>query len=225
MSILHLSIRIDRTEDYYYPPREGITPILRILIEKCKYQVKKLIMAEEKARKTQKIHCHIHVQLQVPPDSKTYKSFSQKFIREIQPKGTPTPGIPTYMLPPRQFSISSKPVKDILRFMRYPLKDQQDCTNVYQLGYTDEQLEIQRCLAFEERQKAISIWDLKEKKVKEENDTFEQLKAYLDIHAPIDPASLIDQNFNPKDKLDLERLGSKIIDFYRHKKKENYHLI
>lgn len=209
MSILHLGIRIDKTDDYYYPIRDSITPILRILNENVNYLIRKLIMCEETARKTGKVHCHIHVQCQVPPNSKVYKSFSQKLIRELEKQ------VEVASLPPRQFSVSSKPVKDSLRFMRYPLKDQPNLDAVIYMGYDENQIEIQRCLAFEERQSAIAQWDLKEKKKNEENSTFDELCIYLSYSCPVD-ISHLEYKF---EKCILERLGSKIVTFYRVYKK------
>lgn len=216
MKTLHLSIRIDRTDEYYYPPRDGITVILRVILEKLQYNIVKLIMAEEVARKTKKVHCHVHAQINIPQDSKTYKSLAQKIIREINKQDKSYLHEPL-VLPPRQFSISEKQVKDILRFMRYPLKDQEDLSGVYSIGYDDDpyELEIQRRLAFEERIKAIAEWEKSQKKKDTENNTFQELVDYLRYHAPIE-TSLPDYEFS---RTSLERIGTKIVTFYRIYKK------
>ncbi len=210
MTLHHLSVRIDNTKDHYYPPRDSISIFLRILIEKCNYLIKKLIMCEEISRKTKKEHCHIHIEYEVPLGERVFKSISQKIIRELETnKGE------VATLPPRQFSIATKEVKDKDRFMRYPLKDQEDLSNTLQIGYDENDLEIMRALAFEERQVKIASWEKTNKKKEEENSTFEELCDYLTYSCPID-ISHLEYQF---ERYILERLGCKIVCFYRVYKK------
>lgn len=211
MSIFHLSVRIDKTDNYYYPPRDSISIILRILIEKCKFIIKRLVMCEETARITKKVHCHIHLEYLVPESSKVFKSLSQKIKSELAKDNIEE----VATLPPRQFSILSKLVKDVARFMRYPLKDQPDTSNTYCIGISETDLEIQRILAVEERQKAIAQFEKNNKKKEEENNTFQELVDYLTIYCPIDN-SLLENTIS---LVDLERIGCKIIRFYKVNKK------
>lgn len=198
----YLSIRMDEHPGYYYPPIHGIGRVLGLL-GTLNYTIEAVVMAPEVARRTGKPHCHCHVRYKVG-DGRYYKSLNTKLVRMLEDDQYEE------LLKPKSYSISTKTIDDPERFMRYPLKDQNDLGKVVYLGYTKQQIETQRLLATEERAMKIASYEKKLKSHAEEEATWTQLCDYLKVQLVIHT----DENYS-FDYSVIERLGVLIVRFYR----------